>query len=119
MELAGVDELIKQIEELGRKGASIENKALKQAGEMMADEIKKETPVDTGRLRDSIEVSHIKQMKKQGKYVYVGTDLPYGWMIEFGTWKMNAYPFMAIAYEANKDKAQKIIIEEMRKGLGL
>ena len=118
MELVGVDELLKQIEELGRKGASVENKALKQAGEFIADETRKEVPVDTGNLRDSIEVSHIKR-GENAKYVHVYTDLPYGWMLEFGTWKMNANPFMGRAYASNYWKAQKIIMNELRKGLGL
>lgn len=121
MELVGVDELLKQLEQLGRKGSSIENKALKQAGEMMANEMEKEAPVDTGALRDSIEVSNIKT-KKGRKRVEVGPSEETAWrakFVELGTSKMAADPFMARTYEANKSRAQKIIIDELRKGLGL
>ena len=118
MELVGVDELLKQLEQLGRKGSSIENKALKQAGELMASEMRKEAPVDTGALRDSIEVSNIKT-KKGRKRVEVGPTEYYSTFIEKGTSKMPANPFMARSYEAEKKNLQNIIISEIKKGLGL
>lgn len=118
MELVGVDELLKQLEQLGRKGSSIENKALKQAGELMANEMRKEAPVDTGALRDSIEVSNIKT-KKGRKRVEVGPTVYYSRWVEMGSSKMTGTAFMARTYEANKSQAQKIIIDELRKGLGL
>jgi HK97 gp10 family phage protein len=55
-------------------------------------------PVDTGRLRASIQY--------QSGYLtcYVTTNVFYAWYIEFGTVKMRAYPFMVPAFiQAGQD----------------
>lgn len=40
-------------------------------------------------------------------------------MVEFGTTKMVARPFLTNAYLNNKTEAIRILREELRKGLGL
>ncbi|WP_026486811.1 HK97-gp10 family putative phage morphogenesis protein [Caldanaerobius polysaccharolyticus] len=117
----GMDELLRKVEELGKKGSRIENTALKTAGEYLAEEMKKEAPVRTGELRDSIKASNAKTKQGQ-KYVEVGPDETTNWrakFIEFGTVKMKANPFMSRAYEKNKDKIQEIIAQKLKEGLGL
>lgn len=126
MELEGVDELIKKIEELGKRGSRIENKALKKAGQVIVDEAKKTTAFTdrTGKLRKGLKVSGVRS-KDGNKYVLAGiqkddnSEIFYGKFLEFGTSKMNARPFLGPAYEAKKDEARKVIIQELKKGLGL
>lgn len=117
----GMDELIKAVEALGQKGSRIENVALREAGTYLAEEMKKEAPVRTGELRDSIEVSNVKTKQGQ-KYVEVGPNKDTNWrakFIEFGTIHIRPNPFMSRAYEKNKDKVQEIIAQKLREGLGL
>lgn len=117
----GMDELIKAVEALGQKGSRIENKALREAGTYLAEEMKKEAPVRTGELRDSIGCSNVKTKQGQ-KYIEVGPDQTTNWrakFIEFGTVKMRANPFMSRAYEKNKNKVQEIIRQKLKEGLGL
>ncbi|KHO62675.1 phage protein, HK97 gp10 family [Thermoanaerobacter sp. YS13] len=117
----GMDELIKAVETLGQKGSRIENEALKEAGEYLAEEMKKEAPVRSGELRDSIKCSNVKTKQGQ-KYVEVGPDETTNWrakFIEFGTVKMRANPFMSRAYEKNKEQVREIIAQKLREGLGL
>ena len=71
MELEGIENLITEVENLGAKGARIENKALREAGEVVREAIKQEAPRKTGTLKESIEVSGVKT-KDGAKYVAVG-----------------------------------------------
>ena len=120
LELEGIENLIAEVEKLGAKGNRIENKALREAGDIVKQAIKQEVPVRTGRLKRSIEASGIRT--KDGiKHVAVGPgkDGYYGKFVEFGTVKMKAKPFMAPSYEKSKAAAMEKIAEELRKGLGL
>lgn len=121
LKIEGLDELLKRVEEMGNKGSNIQGKALKKAGEYLKEQIKTETPVKTGGLRDSIEVSTVKT--KQGRrYIEVGPNAKTNWrakFVEYGTSKMRANPFMSRTFERNKDEIQNMIKEEIKKGLGL
>lgn len=118
IDLVGVDELQREISELGSKGSRVENKALKTAGEHLAERMREEVPERTGRLKESIEVSGVKTSKGKKK-VEVGPTEYYGVFVEKGTSKTQADPFMARSYEAEKKNLQNIIISEIKKGLGL
>ncbi|WP_296969171.1 HK97-gp10 family putative phage morphogenesis protein [Tepidanaerobacter sp. EBM-38] len=110
LELEGIENLIAEVEKLGAKGARIENKALREAGEVVREAIKQEAPRKTGTLKKSIEVSRVKN-KDGAKYVEVGPGKEgwYGKFLEFGTVKMKAKPFMAPGYEKSKEKAMEEI----------
>jgi HK97 gp10 family phage protein len=120
LELEGIENLIAEVEKLGAKGNRIENKALREAGDIVKQAIKQEVPVRTGRLKRSIEASGIRT--KDGiKHVAVGPgkDGYYGKFVEFGTVKMKAKPFMAPGYEKSKEKAMEEIEKNLKEGLGL
>ncbi|HHV82758.1 MAG TPA: HK97 gp10 family phage protein [Tepidanaerobacter syntrophicus] len=120
MELEGIENLITEVEKLGAKGARIENKALREAGEVVKEAIKQEALRKTGTLKESIEVSGVKN-KDGAKYVAVGPGKEgwYGKFLEFGTVKMKAQPFMAPGYEKSKEKAMEEIEKNLKEGLGL
>ncbi|WP_233120164.1 HK97-gp10 family putative phage morphogenesis protein [Tissierella creatinophila] len=120
MKVEGIEDLLVEIERLGREGSKIENKALKEAGDAVKISIQNETPTRSGKLKTSITVSRVKT-KGGIKQVEVGpgSDGYYGKFLEFGTVKMKANPFMSRGYETSKSEAERIIEEEIRKGLGL
>ncbi len=120
LDLDGMDALLDAVQRLGSEGRKIENKALKEAGAVMKEALQNETPVRTGKLKNSITVSGVKTQDGV-KYVEVGPNKDgwYGKFIEFGTVKMRAKPFMAPGYENGKDRATATIKEELRRGLGL
>lgn len=124
MELEGMDSLISKIENMGKAGARIENKALKKAGQIIINEAKKNVQVKTGKLNEGLKVSGIRK-KNGNKYVLAGiqkgdnSKIFYGKFLEFGTSKMGAKPFMAPAYESKKKEAKEVIKQELRKALGL
>ena len=120
MKLEGMDELLAEIERLGKEGSKIENNALREAGEAVKQSIQNETPTRTGKLKASISVSRVKT-KSGIKQVEVGPgkDGYYGKFLEFGTVKIRANPFMSRGYETSKSEAERIIEEEIKRGLGL
>ena len=120
MRLEGMENLLAEIEKLGQVGNKIENKALREAGDVVKESIVKEVPVRTGKLKASITVSGIKT-KDGVKRVEVGPDKDgwYGVFPEFGTVKMKANPFMARGYETSKEEAMSTIEKNLKEGLGL
>lgn len=120
MELTGMENLLAEVEKLGQAGSRIENKALREAGEIVKEAILQEAPRRTGKLRESIERSGVRT--EDGiKHVEVGPGKEgfYGKFVEFGTVKMKAKPFMAPGFENSKARALEKIAEELKKGLGL
>ena len=120
MKLEGMENLLSEIEKLGKIGSRIENKALREAGDVVKEAIQKETPIRSGKLKESINVSRVKN-KDGAKRVEVGPnkDVFYSRFVEFGTVKMKANPFMARGYETSKDSAMETIEKNLKEGLGL
>jgi HK97 gp10 family phage protein len=120
MKIDGMENLLAEIEKLGKAGSKIENRALKEAGDVVKEFIVKEVPVRTGKLKQSITVSNVKT-KDGVKRVEVGPDKDgyYGKFVEFGTVKMKANPFMSRGYETSKEEAMSIIEKNLKEGLGL
>ena len=120
MKLEGMENLLSEIEKLGKIGSRIENKALREAGDVVKEAIQKETPIRSGKLKESITVSRVKN-KDGAKQVEVGPDKDvfYSRFVEFGTVKMKANPFMARGYETSKDSAMETIEKNLKEGLGL
>lgn len=121
-EVQGLESLMSKLENMGKTGVKIENEALQKAAEPILEDAKNSAPVRTGRLRDGLKISKVKN-SKDGKYVLVGTDKKdkdapfWATFIEFGTSKMPAQPFLRPAYERNKKQVIDILKEEIQKGL--
>lgn len=102
--------------------------ALKSGAQIIADEAKRLAPVDTGLLRDSIEVSdkrdhllYARQGDKGSLSVLVGpvgsTDdgpVRYARFVEFGTRRHEGQPFMRPAIAAKRDEAGRVTAEILR-----
>lgn len=117
LDLVGMDELMKKLNELGQKGTKAINKALAKGSEPILQNMKNTDAFDdrSGRLRDSLKVSKVKT-RKNVKFVWIGDvdrEAIWGWYIENGTSKHVATPFMRPAWREEKEKALKIIKEEM------
>lgn len=119
-----MDNLIRRIEEMGKAGVRVENKALKKAGELIVEEAKNDVNVKTGKLKEGLKVSGVRK-KNGNKFVLAGiqkgdnSKIFYGKFLEFGTSKMKAQPFMGPAYESKKEEAKEVIKQELRNALNL
>lgn len=67
------------------------------------------TPVDTGRLRNSI--TH----EVDGKEVYIGTNVEYAPHVEYGTIKQTAQPFLRPAATEHPNTYKQIVQDEFAK----
>lgn len=147
IELTGTDEIIKRLEDLGKKAKSVEEPALIKGGEVILSEAKnnlsKSAKRDTGNLENGLKISKIKGVAGK-RYILVGfekgdtSEIFYAKFIEWGAAphkiKINrgryggrvvnhpgisAKPFLGPAYESKKELAQQIIKNEFKKALGL
>ena len=89
---------------------------LERAGQIVAAEAKRIVPVKTGSLRNSIRVVRLPDDGKQNIRVYAGNRKKggpfYAHMIERGTIKMPASPFLRPALNGSKN----MILTLMRNG---
>ncbi len=124
VDLFGMDELMQKLEEIGNKAGKIQNEALKKAAETVLDSAKEKVPVDTGKLKDNLDISKVKT-KNGEKYIEVGitkgdnSEIFYGKFIEWGTSQRPATPYLQPAYEENQNKIKEIIKQELKEGLGI
>ena len=120
VKLDGLENLLTELGKLGKEGEKIEREILKKAGEKVKDAIIKEAPQRTGNLKKNIKVSNIKRQDGASFIeVYPSKDAFYAAFLEFGTAKMKADPFMSRGYEDSKEDVEELIVEEVKKGLGL
>lgn len=117
VKMEGLAELQKKIATFSNR-TEVESKALEEAGEYLRSKIQDMTPVRKGLLKASITKSEVINGKIQIGPSQQGPAFR-AHFIEFGTSKMRAQPFMRPAFEMAKPTIEKIMAEEIRKGLGL
>lgn len=76
---------------------------------------KRNAPVDTGRLKGSIDTE--VNRNKSSIHTEVGTDVEYADSVEYGTSKQKAQPFMVPAFDREIRKLEKKLNDKI-KGLG-
>lgn len=77
--------------------------AMEKVGLVAEGYAKRECPVDTGNLRNSI--AHAVQ----GKVAYIGTNVEYGPYVEMGTSRTRAQPFLRPAAQNYTEQYKQII----------
>lgn len=121
-----IEDYKKKLEELGRKGARIENKALEESAKPILEEMKKTSSFRdrTGRLRKGLKIDKPKKIKGV-KTVKIGitkednSEIFYSRFFEYGTSKMTAKPFMRPALDKKRREAVEKMKEIIRRELGI
>lgn len=121
----GFDRLDRQLARIAKPTTEAKRAALKAGAEIVADEMRRLAPVRSGTLRDSINVRVIgmgaaaKQVDVRGTTVLIGPrqggkkDPFYAHMVEFGTVRAAAHPFMRPAWDAKRDDAEKVVASSL------
>ena len=86
-------------------------RALTRIGLAAEGYAKKEAPVDTGNLRNSI--THAEEIKE--KATYVGTNVEYAPFVELGTSRSRAQPYLRPAATEHTTTYKNILKEELGK----
>jgi HK97 gp10 family phage protein len=124
LQVDGMQELLAKLQVLGDKASRVENQALKVGAEPLAEAIRRNVNVSNRNethIRDDIQISGVKT-KDGVKYVEVGPGMETAWrakFLEFGTSKMQPYPFMQPAVDETKDEVIHRMKNEIRQALGL
>ena len=82
--------------------------ALTAIGSSAETYAKQETPVDTGRLRNSI--SHAVD----GEAAYIGTNVEYAPYLELGTKKITAHHYLKRAVTEHKDEYKNLTAQAIK-----
>lgn len=133
VDFSGLEAINRRIAQL-ENAPAIQQKALNKAGKHLLEEVKNAAPFDDGTLRKNLRV---KRVDDQEIVIHTGGAY-HAHLLEFGrsagqkrvrvkngavrTVKWGATPpnpFMTRTYENQIDNLNRIVIEELRKGLGL
>ena len=109
----GMNELAVKLAKLGGIGATMTPHVERAMLRVEADG-KRNCPVDTGNLRNSI---HNETLKSTPNEVEVATTTPveYAPFVEYGTGRMQAQPFLRPAMDANESDMVDEIINAVRR----
>lgn len=115
--IEGLDQLVRQLEKAGQDVEKGKEEALVAGAEVMQKETKNSAPRRTGNLILNIEISPI-----DGEEIFVFVDNQgkayYGHMLENGTSKMAARPFMGPAFNRSRLKISQAMANKLRQRLG-
>lgn len=125
IELQGMEQMIADIrKKLGNAATRMENRALRKAGEPIAEGMKNNvsrTDIQHPHIEDDIRVSGVRRDSIEGtRFVLIGGTKKTNWrwyFQEYGTSQQSAAPFVEPGFEEGKNEAQSILAEEFRKGL--
>ena len=92
--------------EIRRKGIAAVEDAIKAIADDVLEDAKRRAPVETGRLRDSIELVIV------GSTAYIRVGAPYAKFVEFGAVHAPAHPFLRPA--VRKGEAEDEFSEDFR-----
>lgn len=85
----GLDKLKKRFSDIRKRITTSNDEALQELGKEIQTRMKAACPVDTGKLRDSIDV------EKKGKGITVGPrGVDYAGYVEYGTSRSPAQPYI-------------------------
>lgn len=120
VELTGMEELLKELYEIGEKVAtSAENKALQKGADILQKAVSEMAPrsnLSKAHLADNIVKSGVRTSKEGVKHIVVGPDKKffYGKFLELGTTKMSAKPFMGPALEEKRNEIYSAMADVLR-----
>jgi HK97 gp10 family phage protein len=114
--IEGIDDLRGRLEELGPTIIAAAKKAVRESAEEIKAEAKKNVAVDTGNLRDSVDIKY----EDDGLRAEVGwrdRDDWYASLHEHGTRRIPANPVLGPATERERPKLPQRLTEEIRRAL--
>lgn len=125
--ISGYEELLANIDKLGKEADVASRKAVKAAGIEVRDVLEKNTPkqrvIKRLHAKDHVVVSNNKRDKDTGaSYVSVGYPKGIAWrvhFVEFGTIRQKPQLFITKTINETKDTVRETIASTLRKELGL
>lgn len=108
----GLDRKLKKLpEDIAKKALK---KAVRAGGQVILDDASRRVPVRTGRLKKSLRVK-VRKSSRHGAIAKIGTNAPHAHLLEFGTVRMGARPYMRPAFDSKREAAVDEICKELKK----
>lgn len=119
VEVKGADVIKRVLKEMDEAAGDVLMQGAKAGGKIALDYARRECPVDTGALRDSLKLEEDKKTKVKAtiKVDYDKT-IKYGTFVELGTRTRPANPFLRNAVDTNMDEINNEIKNTVSKAVG-
>lgn len=111
MKIRGLDSLQRKLRRLGKVVEQATDAAAEEIAEEVAWDAEAMVPVDSGELRDSIEV----EKTKDGYRVGPRDDVEHALFVEWGTSRSPAQPYMQPAAAGKQKKYRKVAAAEINR----
>ena len=117
--IEGGEKIVKDLKAMESAAADVLMKGAKAGGQIAFADARRNCPVDTGALRDSLELTEVSATEKKAT-VKVDYDkkLKYGTHVELGARGRPANPFLRNAVDDNIDQINDEIVKEISKAIG-
>lgn len=117
--LEGAEELNRALRSVGDRATGLVLKQAAEAGaQVIADEAKRLAPRDTGALAEGIGIQPGRMQQGRAQFnIGPGKREWYGELVELGTEKMTAKPFLRPAFDAKAEEAKDKVAEVLRDAL--
>ena len=128
MKITGLSDLGRNLKALEEKvQGQVLRRAVEAGAQPVLESAKSNAPVDTGQLRDSLEIT--TSLKEGTAVASVGTgekdyqgETFYASFVEYGhTTKQGKHvppkPFLRPAFDSNKERSMGIIVDELKRGI--
>jgi HK97 gp10 family phage protein len=115
----GASTLVKDLKAMEDAAASVMMDGAKAGGNIALADAKRNCPVDTGALKQSLKLSELsKTTTKATVQVDYDKSLTYGVHVELGSRGRKANPFLRNAVDNNQTQINEAIVSEISKAVG-
>jgi HK97 gp10 family phage protein len=117
--IEGADKIVKKLKEMDDAAGDVLMKAAMEGGKIVLEEAKRNCPVDTGALRESLKLTKDKQTKKKATVkIDFDKSLKYGTHVELGTKNHSAQPFLRGSVDENQSEINVEITDTVSDAVG-
>ena len=117
--IEGAEKIVKKLKEMDDAAGDVLMKAAMEGGKIVLEEAKRNCPVDTGTLRESLKLTKDKQTKKKATVkIDFDKSLKYGTHVELGTKNHSAHPFLRGSVDENQSEINVEITDTVSDAVG-
>lgn len=114
----GAKELAKELKQMGEDAKSVLSKAAMAGGNIALEDARKNCPVDTGKLRNSLNIKVSKESETKATItIDYDRSLKYGTFVELGARGREPKPFLRNAVDNNEQLINQAVVDTVRKEL--
>ena len=118
VEIEGAEKIVKVLKSMEDAAGNVLMKGAEAGGKIALEDAKRNCPVDTGALRNSLKLVKDKQTAKKATVkVDYDRSIKYGTYVELGTKHNPANPFMRNAVDGNMTQINNEISETVAKAV--